>query len=156
MAKTRVKKTVITGVTSEQAEAALREFSKADARIQKLTSDKELKLIAIRDKYDAEIAEQTERMKESEDILQALRWKTKRNCFPRLRATELHMECSDFAWGSPRSSALKVLLRLLYSIWLRNIFPIISAQKKAWQIIVLSMIVRSRKLSINYLNVVWL
>ena len=39
MVKTRVKKTIITGVTSEQVEAALSEFSQADSRIQKITAE---------------------------------------------------------------------------------------------------------------------
>ena len=42
MVKTRVKKTIITGVTSEQVEAALSEFSQADSRIQKITAEMEL------------------------------------------------------------------------------------------------------------------
>ena len=36
MVKTRVKKTIITGVTSEQVEAALSEFSQADSRIRSM------------------------------------------------------------------------------------------------------------------------
>ena len=51
MVKTRVKKTIITGVTSEQVEAALSEFSQADSRIQKITAEMELKITAIRDKH---------------------------------------------------------------------------------------------------------
>ena len=46
MVKTRVKKTIITGVTSEQVEAALSEFSQADSRIQKITAEMELKITA--------------------------------------------------------------------------------------------------------------
>lgn len=107
MAKTRVKKTVITGVTSEQAEAALREFSKADAKIQKLTSDKELKLIAIRDKYDAEIAEQMERMKESEDILQAFAMENKEKLFSKTKSYRTPYGVFGFRLGNPKIECFK-------------------------------------------------
>ena len=70
MVKTRVKKTIITGVTSEQVEAALSEFSQADSRIQKITAEMELKITAIRDKHAEELAELQKKKDDSMEILQ--------------------------------------------------------------------------------------
>ena len=107
MAKTRVKKTVITGVTKEQAEAALREFSKADARIQKLLSDKEAKLIAIREKYDAEVAEQQEKMKESGDILQAFATENKEKLFSKTKSYRTPYGVFGFRMGQHQIEQFK-------------------------------------------------
>lgn len=107
MAKTRVKKTVITGVTKEQAEAALREFSKADARILKLLSDKEAKLIAIREKYDAEVAEQQEKMKESGDILQAFATENKEKLFSKTKSYRTPYGVFGFRMGQHQIEQFK-------------------------------------------------
>lgn len=107
MAKTRIKKTVITGVTKEQAEAALREFTKADARIQKLLSDKETKLIAIREKYDAEVAEQQEKMKESEDILHAFAMENKEKLFSKTKSYRTPYGVFGFRMGQHQIEQFK-------------------------------------------------
>ena len=51
MAKTRVKKVVISGITSEQAEIAFSEFATADAKVQNIQSKMDMEITRIRDKY---------------------------------------------------------------------------------------------------------
>ena len=50
MAK-RVKKTVLSGVTREQADAAFAEFAAQDAREQKITASMDEQITRIREKY---------------------------------------------------------------------------------------------------------
>lgn len=58
MAKTRVKKVVISGITSEQAEIAFSEFATADAKVQNIQSKMDMEITRIRDKYADVLAEQ--------------------------------------------------------------------------------------------------
>ena len=58
MAKTRVKKVVISGITSEQAEIAFSEFATADAKVQNIQSKMDMEITRIRDKYADILAEQ--------------------------------------------------------------------------------------------------
>ena len=58
MAKTRVKKVVISGITSEQAEIAFSEFATADAKVQNIQSKMDMEITRIRDKYADALAEQ--------------------------------------------------------------------------------------------------
>ena len=48
MAKTRVKKVVVSGITSEQAETAFAEFAKADAKVQHIQSKMDMEMTRIR------------------------------------------------------------------------------------------------------------
>lgn len=91
MAKTRVKRTVITGVTSEQVEAALSEFSQADSRIQKITAEMELKITAIRDKHAEELAELQKKKDDSMEILQVFATENKESLFSKTKELQ---ECS--------------------------------------------------------------
>lgn len=58
MAKTRVKKVIISGITSEQAEIAFSEFATADAKVQNIQSKMDMEITRIRDKYADVLAEQ--------------------------------------------------------------------------------------------------
>ena len=44
MAKTRVKKVIISGITSEQAEIAFSEFATADAKVQNIQSKMDMEI----------------------------------------------------------------------------------------------------------------
>lgn len=103
MAKTRVKRTVITGVTSEQVEAALSEFSQADSRIQKITAEMELKITAIRDKHAEELAELQKKKDDSMEILQVFATENKESLFSK---TKSYKSALDFGSRQdiPRSS----------------------------------------------------
>ena len=65
MAKTRVKKVVISGITSEQAEIAFSEFATADAKVQNIQSKMDMEITRIRDKYADALAERFVRGDES-------------------------------------------------------------------------------------------
>ena len=107
MAKTRVKRTVITGVTSEQVEAALSEFSQADSRIQKITAEMELKITAIRDKHAEELAELQKKKDDSMEILQVFATENKESLFSKTKSYKSAHGIFGFRTGTPKIKQLK-------------------------------------------------
>ena len=107
MAKTRVKRTVITGVTSEQVEAALSEFSQADSRIQKITAEMELKITAIRDKHAEELAELQKKKDDSMEILQVFATENKESLFSKTKSYKSSHGIFGFRTGTPKIKQLK-------------------------------------------------
>lgn len=53
----RTKKTVVSGITREQAEQAFADFAAADAKAQNLTSKMDIEMTRIREKYADQLAE---------------------------------------------------------------------------------------------------
>ena len=107
MVKTRVKKTIITGVTSEQVEAALSEFSQADSRIQKITAEMELKITAIRDKHAEELAELQKKKDDSMEILQVFATENKESLFSKTKSCKSAHGIFGFRTGTPKIKQLK-------------------------------------------------
>ena len=107
MVKTRVKKTVITGVTNEQVEAALSEFSQADSRIQKITAEMELKITAIRDKHAEELAELQKKKDDSMEILQIFATENKESLFSKTKSYKSTHGIFGFRTGTPKIKQLK-------------------------------------------------
>lgn len=107
MVKTRVKKTVITGVTNEQVEAALSEFSQADSRIQKITAEMELKITAIRDKHAEELAELQKKKDDSMEILQVFATENKESLFSKTKNYKSAHGIFGFRTGTPKIKQLK-------------------------------------------------
>ena len=60
MAKTREKKTVYSGITSEQMEQAFADYAKADARQQKINAEMDVQMTRIREKWQDELAKLAE------------------------------------------------------------------------------------------------
>ena len=71
MAKKREKKTVYTGITSEQMEQAFADYAKADARQQKITAEMDIQMAKIREKWQDELAKLAETKDNAFDVLQA-------------------------------------------------------------------------------------
>lgn len=107
MVKSRVKKAVITGVTSEQVESALSEFSQADSRIQKITAEMELKITAIRDKHAEELAELQKKKDDSVEILQAFATENKESLFSKTKSYKSAHGIFGFRTGTPKIKQLR-------------------------------------------------
>ena len=56
MAKTRQKKVLVSDVTNEKMEAAMADFARADARIQKINATLDVEMTRLREKYQDEMA----------------------------------------------------------------------------------------------------
>ena len=72
MAKTREKKTVYSGITSEQMEQAFADYAKADARQQKINAEMDVQMTRIREKWQDELAKLAETKKERDRVMREL------------------------------------------------------------------------------------
>ena len=72
----RQKKTIITGVSREQADEAFAKYAKSDAQIQKINAEIELQCAKIREKYADKLASLGD---------------DRQSCSPRRRASTWHM-----------------------------------------------------------------
>jgi phage host-nuclease inhibitor protein Gam len=106
MAK-RIKKTVITGVTSEQVETALSEFSQADSTIQKITAEMELKITAIRDEHADELATLQKQKDDSMEVLQVFATENKESMFSKTKSYKSAHGVFGFRTGTPKLKQLK-------------------------------------------------
>ena len=68
MAK-REKKVLVTGVTTEQMEAAFAEYATADAKIQGINAKMDIEITRIREKYAGDLAELQERKDKNFEVL---------------------------------------------------------------------------------------
>lgn len=107
MVAKRIKKTVITGVTKEQVEVAMSEFSQAESKIKKITADKELKIAVIREKSDTAIAELKKKMDDSFEVLQAFATENKESLFSKTKSYKSVHGVFGFRTGNPQVKPMK-------------------------------------------------
>ena len=88
MAKTRVKKVVISGITSEQAEIAFSEFATADAKVQNIQSKMDMEITRIRDKYADILAEQQAIREKNFEIMQTFATEHREELFSKRKSYE--------------------------------------------------------------------
>ena len=87
----RTKKTVVSGITREQAEQAFADFAAADAKVQNLTSKMDIEMTRIREKYADQLAELSATKEKNFDIMQAYAVENKEELFSK---AEKPRECS--------------------------------------------------------------
>lgn len=107
MAKTREKKVVHTGVSTEQMEMAFAEFATADAKLQKINATMDVKFTEIRDRYSDEIARLTEQKDKSFDVLQAFAMENKDELFAKKKSMDSVHGTIGFRTGTPKLKTLK-------------------------------------------------
>lgn len=101
MAKKREKKTVYTGITSEQMEQAFADYAKADARQQKITAEMDIQMAKIREKWQDELAKLAETKETSFDILQAYALENRDELFSKRKSLETTHGTLGFRTGTP-------------------------------------------------------
>lgn len=106
MAK-RVKKTVLSGITREQADAAFAEFAIADAKEQKLTATMDEQLTKIREKYQDQLQECAEKKEQAFDLMQAYATENKDQIFTKKRSIETSHGVFGFRLGTPKLKTAK-------------------------------------------------
>ena len=87
----RTKKTLVSGVSREQAEQAFADFAAADAQVQNLTSKMDIEMTRVREKYAGRLAELSDVKDGAFEIMQAYAVK---NCSPRRRVWNQPTACS--------------------------------------------------------------
>jgi len=84
----RTKKTVVSGITREQAEQAFADFAAADAKVQNLTSKMDIEMTRIREKYADQLAELSATKEKNFDIMQAYAIENKEELFSKRKSLE--------------------------------------------------------------------
>ena len=101
MAKTREKKTVYSGITSEQMEQAFADYAKADARQQKITAEMDIQMAKIREKWQDELAKLAETKDNAFDLLQAYAMENRDELFSKRKSLETTHGIIGFRTGTP-------------------------------------------------------
>lgn len=101
MAKKREKKTVYTGISSEQMEQAFADYAKADARQQKITAEMDIQMAKIREKWQDELTKLAETKDNSFDILQAYALENRDELFSKRKSLETTHGIIGFRTGTP-------------------------------------------------------
>ena len=107
MAKTRLKKNVYTGVTSEQMEASFAELAKADARLQKISATMDVEMTRIREKYQDEVLKLTEVRDNATEVVQAYAMENKDTLFVKRKSVETVHGVFGFRTGTPKLKTRK-------------------------------------------------
>jgi phage host-nuclease inhibitor protein Gam len=107
MAKTREKKTVYSGITSEQMEQAFADYAKADARQQKITAEMDVAMTKIREKWQDELAKLAVTKDNAFDILQAYALENRDELFTKRKSLETTHGTIGFRTGTPKLKTLK-------------------------------------------------
>ena len=103
----RTKKTVISGISREQAEQAFADFAAADAKVQNLTSKMDIEMTRIREKYADQLAEQNARKEAAFEIVQAYAVENKDELFSKKKSVESAHGVFGFRTGTPKLKNLK-------------------------------------------------
>jgi phage host-nuclease inhibitor protein Gam len=103
----REKKTVHSGVSSEQMETAFGEYASADARLQKINANIDIQMTAIREKYADEIGRLTERKDAAFDVMQAFAMENRDELFAKKKSMESVHGTLGFRTGTPKLKTLK-------------------------------------------------
>lgn len=101
MAKKREKKTVYSGITSEQMEQAFADYARADARQQKITAEMDVAMTKIREKWQDELTRLAETKDNAFDILQAYAMENRDELFSKRKSLETTHGTLGFRTGTP-------------------------------------------------------
>ena len=106
MAK-RMKKTVHTGITRDEAEKAFAEFAAADAKLQSITAKMDLEITKIREKYADQLAELNDVKDKNFDIVQTYATENREELFQKRKSVEGVHGVFGFRTGTPKLKTLK-------------------------------------------------
>lgn len=107
MAKSRVKKVVVSGISSEQAEVAFAEFAKADAKVQNIQSKMDMEMTRIREKYAEDLANQQEIKDRNFEIMQTFATEKRDELFSKRKSYESAHGVFGFRTGTPKLKNMK-------------------------------------------------
>lgn len=103
----RQKKVVVTGITSEQAEAAFSEYAAADAKVQNIQSKMDIEITRIRDKYADQLAAQQEIREKNFELMQTFATEHREELFSKRKSYESAHGVFGFRTGTPKLKNLK-------------------------------------------------
>ena len=104
---TRQKKTLIQGITAEQANDAFANYAKADAQMQKINANIELQCAKIREKHADELTRLSEEKEKAFDTLQAYAVENQAELFTKKKSLDMTHGTIGFRTGTPKLKTLK-------------------------------------------------
>ena len=104
---TRQKKTLIQGVSQEQANEAFASYAKADAQIQKINAEVELQCAKIREKQADRLSQLDAEREQAFDVLQAFAVENKAELFVKKKSLDMAHGTIGFRTGTPKLKTLK-------------------------------------------------
>lgn len=106
MATTRTKKVLKSNITRDIAEEAFAKFASADARQQKITSEMDIRIVKIREKYADELNELQDEKDEAFNTLQSFA-ENNRDEFGKKKSIDFQHGVLGFRTGTPKLKTLK-------------------------------------------------
>ncbi len=104
---TRQKKTLIQGISQEQANEAFASYAKADAQIQKINAEIELQCARIREKQADRLSQLDAEREQAFDVLQAFAVENQAELFAKKKSLDMAHGTIGFRTGTPKLKTLK-------------------------------------------------
>ena len=104
---TRQKKTLIQGISQEQANDAFATYAKADAQIQKINAEIELQCAKIREKQADRLSQLDREREQAFDVLQAFAVENQAELFSKKKSLDMAHGTIGFRTGTPKLKTLK-------------------------------------------------
>lgn len=104
---TRQKKTIISGVSREQADAAFAQYAKAAAQSEKITAEIELQCAKIREKYANQLAQLDGEKETAFETLQSFAMENQAELFTKKKSLDMAHGVIGFRTGTPKLKTLK-------------------------------------------------
>lgn len=104
---TRQKKTLIQGISQEQANEAFASYAKADAQIQKINAEIELQCARIREKQADRLSQLDAEREQAFDVLQAYAVENQAELFAKKKSLDMAHGTIGFRTGTPKLKTLK-------------------------------------------------
>lgn len=104
---TRQKKTIISGVSREQADAAFAQYAKASAQSDKISAEIELQCAKIREKYATQLSQLDEEKETAFDTLQSFAMENQAELFSKKKSLDMAHGVIGFRTGTPKLKTLK-------------------------------------------------
>jgi phage host-nuclease inhibitor protein Gam len=123
MATNRSKKTILQGVTREQADSAFAEYATADARTQQITSKMDMQITKIRESYQDELTKLQDKKSNTFDVLQVYATENKEVLFPKKKSVETTHGIFGFRTGTPKLKTQKGFTWSAVTNMLREFLP---------------------------------
>lgn len=104
---TRQKKTLMQGISQEQANEAFAQYAKADAQIAKINADIELQCAKLRERYADRLTALDADRTQAFDVLQAFAVENKAELFTKKKSLDMAHGTIGFRTGTPKLKTLK-------------------------------------------------
>ena len=104
---TRQRKTLIQGISQEQANDAFATYAKADAQIQKINAEIDLQCARIREKQADRLSELDKEREQAFDVLQAFAIENQAELFAKKKSLDMSHGTIGFRTGTPKLKTLK-------------------------------------------------